>query len=41
MTYLFDTPLLVDAADTERLLGVAASSLEAMVEDTLRDGKSR
>jgi nucleoside-diphosphate-sugar epimerase len=39
MLYLFDRPLLVDATDTERLLGVAASSLDAMIQDTLRDHK--
>ncbi len=37
MAYLFERPFLVDAGDTERLLGIAASSLDAMVEDTLRD----
>jgi nucleoside-diphosphate-sugar epimerase len=35
MSYLFDKPLLVDAGDTEKLLGVTASSLETMVHDTL------
>lgn len=35
MLYLFDKPLLVDSGDTERLLGVTASSLEAMIRDTL------
>ena len=33
--YLFEKPLLVDAGDTERLLGVTASSLDTMVRDTL------
>ncbi|WP_315832117.1 NAD(P)H-binding protein [Bradyrhizobium prioriisuperbiae] len=37
MSYLFDKPLLVDADDTERLLGVRASSLETMIQDTLAD----
>lgn len=36
MTYLFDKPLLVDAADTEQLLGVTASSLDTMIADTLQ-----
>ena len=36
MAYLFDRPLLVDASDTETLLGVRASSLDEMIEDTLR-----
>ena len=35
MSYLFEKPLLVDAGDTERLLGVTASSLDTMVRDTL------
>lgn len=39
MLYLFDKPLLVDAADTERLLEVTASSLDVMIEDTLRGHK--
>lgn len=37
MSYLFDKPLLVDASDTENLLGVRASSLETMIRDTLSD----
>ncbi|TJX35229.1 MAG: oxidoreductase, partial [Mesorhizobium sp.] len=37
MRYLFDRPLLVDSSDTEHLLGVTASSLDAMIADTLRD----
>jgi hypothetical protein len=37
MTYLFERPLIMDSAETERLLGVQASSLEAMIEDTLRE----
>ena len=36
MLYLFENPFRVDAVETERLLGVAASSVEAMVERTLR-----
>ncbi|MGX5805539.1 NAD(P)H-binding protein [Bradyrhizobium sp. Arg314] len=39
MRYLFDKPLLVDATDTEQLLGVAASSLEVMIQDTLLSHK--
>ncbi|MFL6602594.1 MAG: NAD(P)H-binding protein [Steroidobacteraceae bacterium] len=35
MLYLFESAFLVDAADTDRLLGVTASSLEAMIRDTL------
>jgi hypothetical protein len=35
MLYLFENALLVDTADTDRLLGVTASSLEAMIRDTL------
>jgi len=37
MTYLFERPLIVDSAETERRLGVQASSLEAMIVDTLRE----
>ncbi len=37
MSYLFESPLLVDSSDTEALLGVKASSLEEMIADTLRD----
>jgi nucleoside-diphosphate-sugar epimerase len=36
MLYLFEKPFRVDTADTERLLGVRASSLDVMVQDTLR-----
>ncbi|RAZ92834.1 oxidoreductase [Mesorhizobium hawassense] len=36
MAYLFRKPCIVDASDTERLLGISASSLDAMIEDTLR-----
>lgn len=36
MLYLFEKPFRVDAADTERLLGVGASGIDAMVQDTLR-----
>ncbi|MET3969021.1 MULTISPECIES: NAD(P)H-binding protein [Bradyrhizobium] len=35
MAYLFEKPLLLDAGDTEKLLGVTASSLDTMVRDTL------
>lgn len=35
MSYLFEKPLLLDASDTEKLLGVTASSLDAMIRDTL------
>jgi nucleoside-diphosphate-sugar epimerase len=35
MAYLFEKPLLLDAGETERLLGVTASSLDTMVRDTL------
>lgn len=35
MAYLFDRPFLVDASDAETLLGVRASSLDEMTEDTL------
>ena len=35
MAYLFEKPLLLDAGDTEELLGITASSLDAMVHDTL------
>jgi hypothetical protein len=37
MSYLFERPLLVDASETEALLGVKASSIEEMIADTLRD----
>ena len=37
MSYLFESPFLVDSSDTEALLGVKASSLEEMLADTLRD----
>jgi len=37
MSYLFQSPLLVDSSDTEALLGVKASTLEEMIADTLRD----
>jgi len=37
MLYLFDRPLLVDASDTEHILGVKASNLDVMIADTLRD----
>ena len=35
MAYLFEKPLLLDAGETEKLLGVTASSLDTMVRDTL------
>jgi nucleoside-diphosphate-sugar epimerase len=35
MSYLFEKPLLLDAGETEKLLGVTASSLDTMVRDTL------
>jgi nucleoside-diphosphate-sugar epimerase len=35
MVYLFRQPCILDASDTERLLGVYASSLDVMIEDTL------
>jgi nucleoside-diphosphate-sugar epimerase len=35
MAYLFEKPLLLDAGETEKLLGVTASSLDMMVRDTL------
>lgn len=35
MTYQWDRPLQIDASETERLLGVAASSLDEMIRDTL------
>jgi nucleoside-diphosphate-sugar epimerase len=37
MVYLFKQPSILDASDTERLLGVYASSLDTMIEDTLRN----
>lgn len=36
MAYLFDRPFLVDGADAQTLLGVRASNLDEMIEDTLR-----
>jgi nucleoside-diphosphate-sugar epimerase len=35
MSYLFEKPLVLDSSDTEKLLGVTASSLDTMVRDTL------
>ncbi|MGY8710652.1 NAD(P)H-binding protein [Bradyrhizobium sp. 18BD] len=35
MSYLFERPLLLDAGETEKLLGVTASSLDMMIRDTL------
>ncbi|KAA1184896.1 NAD-dependent epimerase/dehydratase family protein [Rhizobium tropici] len=37
MSYLFESPLLVDSSDSEAILGVEAQSLDAMIADTLRD----
>lgn len=37
MAYLFDTPLLVDASDAEQLLGITASSIDAMIADSLHE----
>jgi nucleoside-diphosphate-sugar epimerase len=36
MAYLYRQPCILDASDTERLLGVSASSLDTMIKDTLR-----
>jgi nucleoside-diphosphate-sugar epimerase len=36
MAYLFQQPCILDASDTESSLGVSASSLDAMINDTLR-----
>lgn len=36
MAYLFRAPCVIDASDTESLLGVSASSLDSMILDTLR-----
>jgi hypothetical protein len=36
MAYLFRQPCILDSSDTERLLGVFASSLDTMIKDTLR-----
>jgi hypothetical protein len=38
MAYLFQQPCILDSSDTERLLGVFASSLDTMIKDTLRAG---
>jgi nucleoside-diphosphate-sugar epimerase len=38
MAYLFQRPLIIDASDTERLLGIVSSDLDSMVEDTMRKG---
>lgn len=35
MSYLFEQPLLVDASDTESLLGVRAQDLDVMLADML------
>ncbi len=37
MSYLFESPLLVDSSDTEAVLGVKAQDLDVMIADTLRD----
>jgi nucleoside-diphosphate-sugar epimerase len=37
MAYLYWQPYILDASDTERLLGVSASSLDTMIKDTLRN----
>jgi len=37
MYYLYEKPYVFDASDTERLLGVSASSLDTMIGDTLQD----
>ncbi|MEA2919589.1 MAG: hypothetical protein QOJ15_11670 [Bradyrhizobium sp.] len=37
MAYLYRQPCILDASDTERLLGVSASSLDAMIKDALRN----
>lgn len=37
MSYLFESPLLVDSADTEAILGVKAQSIDTMIADALRD----
>lgn len=36
MAYLFRRPLILDASDTEQVLGVSASSLDTMIDDSLR-----
>jgi nucleoside-diphosphate-sugar epimerase len=43
MAYLYRQPCILDASDTERLLGVSESSLDTMIKDTLRSrgGNSR
>jgi hypothetical protein len=37
MAYLYGQPCVLDGSDTERLLGVSASSLDTMIKDTLRN----
>lgn len=39
MAYLFRQPCILDASETERLLGVYASSVDTMIEDTLATQK--
>jgi nucleoside-diphosphate-sugar epimerase len=36
IAYLYERSSVLDASDTERLLGVSASSLDAMIRDTLQ-----
>ncbi|WP_217573719.1 NAD-dependent epimerase/dehydratase family protein [Mesorhizobium sp. GbtcB19] len=36
MGYLYRSPCIIEASDTERLLGISASSLDTMIMDTLR-----
>ena len=35
MAYLYDGPCLLDSAETQRILGVAATPLDAVLRDTL------
>jgi nucleoside-diphosphate-sugar epimerase len=37
IAYLYRQPCILDASDTEHLLGVSASSLDTMIRDTLRN----
>ncbi|TIO06154.1 NAD-dependent epimerase/dehydratase family protein [Mesorhizobium sp.] len=37
MSYLFESPLLVDSSDSETSLGVSAQSIDVMIADTLRE----
>jgi nucleoside-diphosphate-sugar epimerase len=36
MAYLFEDPCILEASESEQLLGVSASSLDAMIRDTLK-----